>query len=206
MENEYKYYAMKLAGIIIVVFILQLLIVPLTDIFVLDQSSWVQPWRFITSIFLHGGLAHLAYNMFALILFGSILEKFIGGKRFLIAFFLTGILASLFSIGFYDSALGASGAIFGVIGALIIVRPGMTVWAFGLPMPMFIAGILWAAGDFIGIFMPSNVANIAHLAGMGFGLILGFYYRSKLNRQERNPGMRIVLDENSIQRWEDRYL
>ena len=57
-------------------------------------------------------------------------------------FFISGILANLISVNFYNSSLGASGAIFGVIGALVVVRPWMFVWAFGLPLPMIVAGIL----------------------------------------------------------------
>ncbi len=203
--EKYNYYAFKLTGICVVVFIIQMMFSGFTELFVLNQSSWIQPWRFITSIFLHGGVAHLFYNMFALILFGSIVEKVIGGKKFLIVFFATGIFASLLSVNFYESALGASGAIMGVIGALVVLRPGMSVWAFGMPMPMFVAGILWAVGDTIGLFVPSNVANIAHLAGMGFGLILGIYYRRGLKRFD-NRRTRIVIDENSVRRWEDNYL
>ena len=207
MESKYKFYAFKLTGIIIVIFIVQLLFAGFTDIFVLDQSSWLQPWRFVSSIFLHGGIGHLAYNMFALVLFGGILEKVVGSKNFLTVFFVTGIFASLLSINFYDSALGASGAIFGVIGALVILRPTMTVWTFNLPMPMALAGILWAAGDLIGVFTPSNVANIAHLAGMGFGLMLGIYYRRSLARKRNdNTKFSFVIDEGSMRRWEDHYM
>jgi len=207
MENEYKFYAFKLTGIIIVIFVIQLLSAGFTDMFVLDQSSWLQPWRFVSSIFLHGGIGHLAYNMFALVLFGGILEKVVGSKNFLTVFFVTGIFASLLSINFYDSALGASGAIFGVIGALVILRPTMTVWTFSLPMPMALAGILWAAGDLIGVFTPSNIANIAHLAGMGFGLILGIYYRNSFSRKKNdNTKFSFTIDESSMRRWEDQYM
>src|SRR3989344_9487667 len=162
-----------------VVFLIQLLFEGVTELFLLDSGYYVEVWRFISAIFLHGRLAHLLYNIFALGLFGSMLERLIGSRRFLIVFFASGILANIVSVNFYDSSLGASGAIFGVIGALIVVRPLMVVWAFGLPMPLFIAGILWAVGDLIGLFVPSNVANLAHLSGMFFGLLLGIFYRKK---------------------------
>ncbi len=165
-----------------ILFLIQLLISGFTELFLLNSNSYLQIWRFVTAIFLHGGLAHLLYNIFALALFGSMLERLIGSKRFLIVFFVTGILANIVSVNFYDSSLGASGAIFGVIGALIVIRPLMFIFAFGFPMPLFIAGIIWAAGDLIGLFVPSNVANLAHLSGMFFGLILGFIYRKKALR------------------------
>jgi len=136
----------------ILIFIFQIFISGFTDFFVLNGDAWTQPWRFLTAVFLHGGIAHLLYNLFALALFGSILEKLVGGKRFIRVFFISGILANLISVNFYNSSLGASGAIFGIIGALVIVRPWMFVWAFGLPLPMIVAGTIWAVGDVIGIF------------------------------------------------------
>ncbi len=162
------------------IFLVQMLFSGFTNLFLLNDLAFTQVWRFISSIFLHGGFAHLLYNLFALGLFGSILERLIGSRRFLIVFFVTGILANIVSVNFYDSSLGASGAIFGIIGALVIVRPLMAVWAFGLPMPLFLAGILWATGDLIGLFVPSNVANLAHLSGMFFGILFGFAYRRRI--------------------------
>ena len=178
-KDKFRFYALKLCGLMFVVFLIQLLFEGFTELFLLDSGYYVEVWRFISAIFLHGRLAHLLYNIFALGLFGSMLERLIGSRRFLIVFFASGILANIVSVNFYDSSLGASGAIFGVIGALIVVRPLMVVWAFGLPMPLFIAGILWAVGDLIGLFVPSNVANLAHLSGMFFGLLLGIFYRKK---------------------------
>ncbi len=161
---------------IFVIFLVQFFFKGFTELFLLDTDALLQFWRFFTAIFLHGSFVHLLYNVFALALFGSILEKFVGSRKFMIVFLTTGILANIVSVNFYDASLGASGAIFGVIGALVVIRPWMVVWAFGLPMPLILAGILWAVGDAIGVFMPSNVANLAHLSGMFFGLILGYLY------------------------------
>ena len=60
----------------------------------------------------------------------------------------------------------------------------MFVWAFGFPMPLFVAGIIWITGDLMGFFYAtgSNVANLAHLSGMFFGILFGFIYRKKLIR------------------------
>jgi uncharacterized protein len=208
--GKFKFYALKLSGIMIVVFVLQLIIPVFTDWFVLNESAWsVTGWyRFFSAVFLHGGLGHLAYNIFALALFGSILEGLIGGKKFLTVFFVTGILANLFSVNFYSSSLGASGAIFGVIGALIFVRPLQVVWAFALPMPVFIAGIVWAVGDIIGAIgyfsgnPLDNTGNLAHLSGMFFGLVLGALFRKRKKRRER----KIMVDERSVRKWEEGFL
>ncbi len=182
-RGRFRFYALKLCGIIALVFLFQILFVWFSELFVLDENSFLQPWRFVSAIFLHGSLIHLIFNLFALALFGSILERFIGGRGFLRVFFVSGILANAISIMFYDSSLGASGAIFGVIGALIVVRPMMVVWAFGLPMPIFVAGIIWAVGDVLGAYgfltgnPIDNTGNIAHLSGMVFGLLFGLFYR-----------------------------
>lgn len=179
--KRFRFYALKLCFLMFLVFLIQFFVKGFTELFLLKSDLILQFWRFFTAVFLHGNFAHLLYNIFALALFGSMLEKLISSRRFLIVFFVTGILANIFSVNFYDNSLGASGAIFGVIGALIVLRPFMVVWAFGLPMPLFIAGILWAVGDAIGIFVPSNVANLAHLSGMFFGLVFGAFYRKYSN-------------------------
>jgi len=208
-REGFRFYALKLSGIMIFVFVLQLLISGFTGFFVLNElavDGW-QIWRFLTAVFLHGGAGHLLYNLFALALFGSILEKLVDGKKFLIIFFVTGILANVFSVNFYSASLGASGAIFGVIGALIFVRPMQVVWAFGLPMPIFVAGIAWAIGDIIGAvgFFSGNpldnTGNLAHLSGMFFGLILGALYRKRRRKKQK-----LVLDEKSVREWEDGWL
>lgn len=207
---RFKGYALWLSGICIAVFLLQNMIGGLTEIFLLTPSAWTQVWRFLTAIFLHAGVGHLFYNLFALALFGSILERLIGGKRFLIVFFVSGILANVFSVFFYPASLGASGAIFGVIGALIAVRPMLVVWAFGLPMPIFIAGILWAGGDLmgaIGYFTGNpidNTGNLAHLSGMFIGLVFGLVFRNWRLRREKSA--HVQLNEDYMRNWEEGYL
>lgn len=206
---RFKFYALKLCGFIFLVFLAQLFISGFNEFFILNSLAWSQLWRFFSSMFLHASLAHLIYNLFALALFGSILESIIGGRKFLLIFFLTGILANLIAVNFYDNSLGASGAIFGVIGTIIAIRPLLIVWAFGLPMPIFIAGILWGLGDFIGAYgffsgaSIDNVGNIAHLSGMFFGFIFGILLRkSRIKKRKRKT----EINERSIRRWEDEYL
>ncbi|MBU0466398.1 MAG: rhomboid family intramembrane serine protease [Nanoarchaeota archaeon] len=204
-SRKFHFRALKLSGIIILVFLAQAIFSNFTSLFVLNELSWQQPWRFVTSIFLHGGLAHLVLNLFALLLFGSILEKFIGGKRLLLVFFITGILANLVSINFYNSSLGASGAIFGIIGCLVLIRPLMTIWAFGMPMPLFVAGVLWIIADLLGTYgflignPIDNTGNIAHLSGMIFGILFGIIYRKLLVRRKK---INASIDEHQVRNWE----
>ncbi len=198
-----RYYSFIFGLGIIGVFFIQLLIPGFTDRFLLTPAAFSQPWRLVTAIFLHGSAGHLLYNLFALLLFGFILERLAGNRNFLLIFFMSGIFANVFSVFFYSRALGASGAIFGVIGALTIIRPMMTVWAFSLPMPLFVASMLWAIGDVLGVFFPQGTANLAHLAGLGVGLIFGIFLRE---RRSSNSREKVVLPEDYMKRWEDTYV
>ncbi|MEK6858380.1 MAG: rhomboid family intramembrane serine protease [Nanoarchaeota archaeon] len=208
--ERFRFYFGWLIGICVLFFFIQLAVPGFTDAFVLNQHAFGEPWRFVTAIFLHGDLGHLLYNMFALLFFGGVLERLVGGKRFLLVYFVTGIGANLFSVFFYPSSLGASGAIFGVIGALVLIRPSLTVFAFGMPMPMFLAGIFWGVGDIIGAVgyftgnPVNNTGNLAHLSGMALGLFFGAVYRSWSQRREKKVVHR--FDEDSMQQWEDRWM
>lgn len=199
-----KYCTIILVAACIAVFAMQN-IANITDDFVLVSSDVIQrPWTLVTAIFLHADLSHLAYNMFALLLFGSILENIIGSRRFIIVFFLSGITASIAALFFYDSVLGASGAIFGIMGALAAIRPSMIVWVMGVPMPMIIAAAVWASLDLLGFFSPTNIANASHLAGLISGLLVGLALRKK----SVNAAMKKdhIMSEKEMEEWERDYL
>ena len=179
----------------------------ITDSFLLDSSVVLQkPWTLITAIFIHASLEHIVFNMFALALFGFILENIIGTKRFLIIFFIGGIMASIGSAMFYPTSLGASGAIFAAIGTLAVIRYKMSVWVFGVPMPMALAAGAWAIADIIGVFYPSDVANIAHLSGLGFGIAYGFYIRKLIRPEHEEERNKKLLSDKKLEKWEDEYL
>lgn len=199
-----RWFTFWIALSIIVIFILQTFINGFTSSLILNESSWTQPWRFITSIFLHGSLAHLMGNLFALLFFGIILEKTIGSNKFLGIYLISGILANIVAINFYSSSLGASGAIMGIIGTLAILRPGMQVWAFGLIMPMAVAAVVWVVVDAIGVFIPSNIGHVAHLSGIAFGIIYGIILRSKLEVTQRKH--KVNVPEHLIRKWETLYM
>lgn len=163
-------------------------ILPIQDLALIPATVAQTPWTMVTSIFLHWNLQHIFFNMFALFFFGIALESRIGWKSFLLVFLISGIFGS---IGFMltapdptTAALGASGAIYGIIGTLLIIAPFAMVWAGFIPMPMFIAGILYGATEILGLFGPaSDIAHGAHVGGLFFGIAYGFYLRWKFSRE-----------------------
>ncbi|HLD33090.1 MAG TPA: rhomboid family intramembrane serine protease [Candidatus Nanoarchaeia archaeon] len=195
-----------LAGICIIAFIMQQTVPGFTDMFVLVSAEVAQrPWTLVTAVFLHGDIVHLLYNMFALVLFGMILEQIIGKKKFLAIFFLSGLFASIGTLFLYRAALGASGAIFGILGTLAMIRPRMQVWVSYIPMPMIVACAVWAITDLVGLFVPSGTANLAHLVGLFFGIDVGLYLRK--NFGERADGRELYhVDEKEIDDWEKKWM
>lgn len=208
--NKIKFYSLWLALIIIGIFVLQNLpgIPGFTDTFVLNNKAVdnFQIWRYLTAIFLHGSITHLAFNLFALLFFGLVLEKLMGSKKFLLTFLLSGIIANIISVNFYTSSLGASGAIYGIIGAATVLRPMMMVFAFGIIMPMFLASTFWVIADILrslGAFGPTNIGSIAHLSGIVIGIILGFILRKK---SAKNTNIKITIDDYQIKNLEDNFM
>jgi uncharacterized protein len=180
-ENLKKQYywnaALILIGLNVLMFILQQFIPGMTEALLLDNSVvWSEPWRLLTSMFLHADIWHIMFNMYALFIFGILIEQRIGSKRFLFAYFAFGIIAGIGASFFYPKALGASGAIMSILGLTIMLLPDMRVlFFFVIPMSMRTAGIIFALVDIVGIFIPMGVANIAHLVGLGCGLLYGWY-------------------------------
>jgi membrane associated rhomboid family serine protease len=202
-----RYFALIFAVLCILIFIVQLAIPSFTDAFVLvSADAFARPWILVTSIFLHGSTEHLLYNMLALALFGTILERIIGSKKFLFVFFLTGVIASIASTFIYNASLGASGAIFGLLGCLAILRPRMTIWAMGVPMPMFVAVIVWLLIDLAGIFYPTNIANAAHIAGLLSGIVIGILWRNKFKIETRKQQKPKIVEEKELENWEDEWM
>ena len=109
------------------------------------------------------------------------------------------------STPFRNTTIGASGAIFGIMGALAAIRPRMTIYVSFVPMPMAVAVLLWAAGDLIGLFAPSNVANAAHLFGLAFGIIIGLSLREK-HKDSRKKRDDFDISEEEFEDWEDNWM
>ncbi len=137
-------------------------------------------WTLITSIFLHGNPAHLVLNSIALFFFGRALEEELSWKTFLIIFFVGGIVGNLFVLFTYPMSqvvIGASGAVFAIMGTAIILTPfDFIPYPVPLPLPLALVGIFIAVSEVISFMAGGhgNVAHIAHIGGMATGVAFGF--------------------------------
>jgi len=200
-EEKFYFSALMLCSAIVIVYIVQVFVPGFTENFLLDSSAIAsRPWILVTSIFLHGSSAHLLSNLFALGMFGLLAEKATGTRKFLAVFFFTGLVANIAAAFFYSSSLGASGAIFGVMGVLAALRPRMVVWSYGVPMPMFIAAIFWFLLDLAGVFYPSSTANLAHIAGLATGIAIGMLMRPRQKTDKKKEEK--SLDDREFDEWE----
>lgn len=137
-------------------------------------------WRLVTSMFLHGGWFHLILNGWALYQIAGLFELLLGSRRLLLVYFVSGIAGSVASVLWRDvPSVGASGAIFGVMGALIAFlakrRENLTPQAKSLLMQL----VFWAGLNvFLGISSPM-IDNAAHLGGCAAGLAIGFFLKER---------------------------
>jgi membrane associated rhomboid family serine protease len=182
----------RLLIINIAVFLASVIVTPLGDFlfswFSLYPATFglsLQLWRLITYQFLHSGLWHIIFNMWALWMFGSSLERHWGGKKFLSFYLSCGAAGGLFYlllvvVGFLPALpmVGASGAILGVFAACAILFPSISVFFFPIPIPIPIR-VAAIGGTLVYILLvAARSANAggdaAHLAGMAAGAIYVF--------------------------------
>lgn len=129
-------------------------------------------WRFITPMFLHIGFTHLLMNMVSLFIIGTLVERIFGGWRFMTIYFIAGIAGVIASFVYSDSlSAGASGAIFGLFGALLylIIKKPQIYWKTLGVNVLFLLGINLAYG-----FVVSNVDQYAHIGGLLGGLLVAY--------------------------------
>jgi len=137
----------------------------------------------LTHMFLHAGPSHIVFNMIALLFLGSVLESRAGSSTFLGIYIASGVLGALvFALLFPLSsvpAVGASAAIFGVMGALALLFPTSIVYLFLLPLPVMLVAVLYAFAliTVVQTGEPSRAADLAHLAGMVGGMGMAFLVR-----------------------------
>ena len=138
--------------------------------------------RLVSSIFLHGGLIHLLFNMYSLYIIGPQLESFFGKIKYTIIYLVSGLCGNLLSMLFLNDlevSVGASGAIFGLIGALVYFGYHYRVYLGGVIKSQIIPLIV--INLFIG-YMISGINNIAHIGGLIGGILIskavGVKYKS----------------------------
>lgn len=135
-----------------------------------------RPWTLITHMFVHANFDHLLWNMIFLFFFGMELERRVGEGRFLGIYLLSGIVAAIGQMLVSSGTLvGASGALYGVLGCLAIIAPEIRVFLFFvLPLSIRWAVVLFAVIDFVMMGTGDSIAHVAHLTGLVVGLIAGY--------------------------------
>ncbi|HEU5227075.1 MAG TPA: rhomboid family intramembrane serine protease [Ktedonobacteraceae bacterium] len=137
-----------------------------------------QYWRFITPIFLHVNLLHVGLNMFNFLILGIFIERIFGHTRLLLIYLLTGVVSIIASFYFapQEVSVGASGAIFGLVGAysIFVFTHRRAFRRGGIPAMLWIV-IVVGINLSIGLFVP-NVDNYAHVGGLISGCILGWLF------------------------------
>jgi membrane associated rhomboid family serine protease len=162
-----------------------------------------EPWQLITSAFLHGGVAHIALNMYALYAFGSMVERAMGSGRFALLYFASVLTGSLVQLVVVTMALdqgvaptvGASGGVFGVLLAFAALFPHSRVYIIPVPVPLkaWVMVTGYAVLELVsGVFGTSQgVAHFAHLGGMLGAIIVllatGFRGRTQSRGDIRGP-------------------
>jgi membrane associated rhomboid family serine protease len=143
------------------------------------NSEYFRPYQLVTHMFAHSPsmFFHILFNMYALWMFGSVLERVWGPKRFLIFYMVCGLAAGVAQMLLVKdgAAVGASGAIMGLLAAFAYLFPNTKFFILPFPFPIkakYMVAIL-AAIDLFGGFHPGNADNVAHFAHLG-GMVMGF--------------------------------
>ena len=138
-----------------------------------------QPWTIISSMFVHGSIWHILFNMISLYFLGSFFFRAAGERNFLTVFFLGGLAGNILFILLANplsTGIGASGAVFAIGGALAVIVPRVPVYIFFIPiaMPLWVAILIF----FLFSFLP-RIAWQAHLGGLLLGVIVGLILRRR---------------------------
>jgi membrane associated rhomboid family serine protease len=152
-------------------------------------GAYFEPWQLLTYAFLHDGLMHIFFNMFALFMFGTPLERYWGSQRFTSFYFVCVLAAgfSQFTVALFEhsqsATLGASGGIFGLLLAFAIYFPRQRIMLLFPPIPLpawAFVSIYGLLELFLGITGgEANVAHFAHLGGMLGGAAMILFWRVK---------------------------
>jgi membrane associated rhomboid family serine protease len=166
----------------------QLMLVPILIVF--------RPWTIVTYMFLHAGVMHLIFNMIGLYFFGPRLEQRLGGRQFLMLYFLSGIAGAILSFPTTPrvAIVGASGAVFGILMGFAMYWPRERIYIWGvLPIEARVLVIILTILTLYGGFGGSG-GNVAHFAHLG-GFLGGFLYLKWWER--RSPAAQFRAKANA---------
>jgi membrane associated rhomboid family serine protease len=163
----------------------------------LGPDGLFRPWQLLTYGFLHEGVPHIFFNMFALYVFGPALEQYWGPRRYLAYYFVCVVAAGATQLaverltGGAGATIGASGGIFGVLLAFGILFPRVRLLLFfAIPMPAWLFVTGYAVLElFFGVTgTEAGVAHFAHLGGMLGGALMMLYWRLSARDRGFPPG------------------
>lgn len=133
-------------------------------------------WRLLTNMFVHSGLLHILYNGIALVLVGVFVEPIFGRKRYLIIYFVSGICGSLASIWWYENtvSVGASGAIFGLFGAILSF---LFIKDISKDVKKYLF-MIFGTYVFLNLIagMSKRIDNAGHIGGLLSGMVLSLIF------------------------------
>lgn len=150
----------------------------------LSGGTSLQAWRWFTSLFMHASASHLFFNMLGIYFFGKILEEEAKPQWFMAIYFVAGLLGNFaFIMTSPHMVIGASGAMFGLLGAAMLLNPLKKVHIYVFPLPLGIVSVMFAVMEtFVVYFQPAefaNIATVAHLGGLIAGAIFAFFFDAK---------------------------
>jgi len=158
-------------------------------------ATVLMPWTWLTTMFLHANASHLFFNMLALYFFGRVAEREFGARRFAAIYFLSGLAGDLaYGLTSVEPAVGASGCIFGVMGAAMFIKPREWIKVHIIPLPLGMIAILYLLTQVALSAAPvqtSGIAYAAHIGGLLAGSLLALYYEPKSSI--KGLGMMLVL-------------
>ena len=134
-----------------------------------------QPWRLLTSVFVHAGLSHLLLNLFSLWLLGLLVEDRVGPLRLLLVYLACGVGGSLASLWWHESGInsvGASGAIFGLYGLLLALLLGKKLVLDKSDRRAMLGLVLYLVFSNLLSGLSGNIDNAAHVGGLAMGLFI----------------------------------
>ncbi len=158
------------------------------ETFSFSATHITEIWRWFTSLFLHVSASHLFFNMLGLYFFGRIVEEEVSPQWFLSIYFISGLIGSFaFMLTSPDAVVGASGCVFGMIGAAMLLNPMKRIHIYIFPLPLGIVALFFVIFEAIMVYFKpeslenvvSNVANVAHIGGVITGAIFAFFNNPK---------------------------